>query len=117
MGTIAGIFSSTEEAERAFSELQTEAGFGAEDLVLLAPGSSSKELDAVPTDEGEQPGMGRAIGGVVGGAVGLAAGNLPRLPSHIALTRQEASRVAKLPRRLGIANLARRRRPFPLRAP
>lgn len=76
MGTIAGIFSSTEEAERAFSELQTEAGFGAEDLVLLAPGSSSKELDAVPTDEGEQPGMGRAIGGVVGGAVGLAAGSV-----------------------------------------
>jgi hypothetical protein len=76
MGTIAGIFDSTQQAERAFSELQTEAGFRAEDVVLLAPGSSTKELDAVPTDEGEQPGMGRAIGGVVGGAVGLAAGSI-----------------------------------------
>ena len=76
MGTIAGIFNSRKEAERAFSELQTEAGFRNEDIVLLAPGSSAKELDAVPTDEGEQPGMGSAIGGVVGGAVGLAAGSV-----------------------------------------
>jgi hypothetical protein len=76
MATIAGIFTSTKQAERAFSELQTEAGFGAEDVVLLAPGSSTEELDAVPTDEGEQPGMGSAIGGVVGGAVGLAAGSV-----------------------------------------
>src|ERR671911_354735 len=76
MGTIAGIFNATKEAERAFSELQTEAGFPQEDVVLLAPGSSAKELDAVPTDEGEQPGMGSAIGGVVGGAVGLAAGSV-----------------------------------------
>jgi hypothetical protein len=76
MGTIAGIFNTTKEAERAFSELETEAGFRKEDIVLLAPGSSAKELDAVPTDEGEQPGMGSAIGGVVGGAVGLAAGSV-----------------------------------------
>lgn len=76
MGTIAGIFNSPKQAERAFSELQTEAGFRAENVVLLAPGSSTKELDAVPTDEGEQPGMGSAIGGVVGGAVGLAAGSV-----------------------------------------
>jgi hypothetical protein len=76
MGTIAGIFNSRKEAERAFSELRTEAGFRDEDIVLLAPGSSAEELDAVPTDEGEQPGMGSAIGGVVGGAVGLAAGSV-----------------------------------------
>ena len=76
MGTIAGIFNSRKEAERAFSQLQTEAGFRNEDIVLLAPESSATELDAVPTDEGEQPGMGSAIGGVVGGAVGLAAGSV-----------------------------------------
>ena len=76
MGTIAGIFNSRKEAEQAFSELQTEAGFRPEDLVLLTPGSSTKELDAVPTEEGEQPGMGSAIGGVVGGAIGLAAGSV-----------------------------------------
>ena len=51
MGTIAGIFNSRKEAERAFSALQTEAGFSNEEIVLLAPGSSAKELDAVPTDE------------------------------------------------------------------
>jgi hypothetical protein len=76
MGTVAGIFNSINEAKNAFSELQTQAGFRAEDLVLLTPGSSTKELDAVPTEEGEQPGMGSAIGGVVGGAVGLAAGTV-----------------------------------------
>ena len=76
MGTIAGIFNSTKAAEQAFSQLQTEAGFRTENVVLLAPGTSTKELEAVPTEEGEQPGMGRAIGGVVGGAVGLAAGSV-----------------------------------------
>jgi hypothetical protein len=40
------------------------------------PGASQRELDAVPTDGGEQPGMGKALGAVVGGAVG-AAGGLP----------------------------------------
>jgi hypothetical protein len=76
MGTIAGIFDSMKKAEKAFSELQTQAGFRPDDLVLLTPGSSTRELDAVPTDEGEQPGMGSAIGGVVGGALGLAAGTV-----------------------------------------
>jgi hypothetical protein len=76
MGTIAGIFNSRREAERAFSELRTQAGFRDENLILLAPGTSTKELDAVPTEEGEQPGMGSALGGVVGGAVGLAAGSV-----------------------------------------
>jgi hypothetical protein len=76
MGTISGIFNSIKEAEKAFSELQTQAGFRAEDLILLTPQSSTKDLDAVPTEEGEQPGMGSAIGGVVGGAIGLAAGTV-----------------------------------------
>jgi hypothetical protein len=76
MGTIAGIFNSMKEAQDAFSELQTQAGFRAEELVLLTPGSSAKELDGVPTADGEQPGMGTAIGGVVGGAIGLAAGTV-----------------------------------------
>lgn len=76
MGTIAGIFNSMKEAEKAFSELQTQPGFRPQDLVLLTPASSTKELDAVPTEEGEQPGMGSAIGGVVGGAMGLAAGTV-----------------------------------------
>ena len=76
MASIAGIFNSKAEGERAFSELQHQAGFRLEEIVLLTPGASTKKLDTVPTDEGEQPGMGGAIGGVVGGAVGLAAGTV-----------------------------------------
>jgi hypothetical protein len=76
MGTVTGIFNSINEAKNAFSELQTQAGFRPEDLILLTPQTSTKELDAVPTEEGEQPGMGSAIGGVVGGAIGLAAGTV-----------------------------------------
>ena len=76
MGTIAGIFNSRNEAEVAWSELRGKAGFSGDNVVLLAPGTPTRELDAVPSDEGEQPGMGSAIGGVVGGAVGLAAGSV-----------------------------------------
>jgi len=43
----------------------------------LSPGNSDPEVTAaVPTEDAEQPGMGKAIGGVVGGAVGLGAGAL-----------------------------------------
>lgn len=76
MGTVAGVFNSTKEAENAFLELQTQEGFREEDLVLLMPGTSMPALDEVPTTEGEQPGMGKALGGVVGGAVGLSVGTL-----------------------------------------
>lgn len=76
MGTVAGIFNSIQDGRNAFSELQTHADFRPEELVLLTPGSSTKDFDAAPTEEGEQPGMGGAIGGVVGGAIGLAAGTV-----------------------------------------
>ena len=37
------------------------------------PEASLQQIDAVPTEDGEQPGMGKALGGVIGGAMGLAA--------------------------------------------
>jgi hypothetical protein len=43
-------------------------------ISFLTPVASEKELEAVPTTEAEQPGMGGAIGGVIGGAVGAASG-------------------------------------------
>jgi len=43
---------------------------------LVSPETRTDEIDALPTDEGEQPGMGAAVGGVVGGAVGAAAATL-----------------------------------------
>ena len=73
MRTVAGIFASRNSAELAWEQLQSK-GFTEDNLILLTPCASQSEIGSVPTEEGEQPGMGKAIGGVVGGAVGLAAG-------------------------------------------
>jgi hypothetical protein len=40
----------------------------------LLPGASSEQLDAVPTTDAEQPGIGKVVGGVVGGAHGAFGG-------------------------------------------
>ncbi len=72
METVAGIFDSRGDAERAFSQLADSTEFDPENLLLLTPDSATEKIDEIPTDEGEQPGMGSALGGVVGGAVGLA---------------------------------------------
>lgn len=74
METVAGIFESRQEAERTFFELKESASFDAADLFLLTPDTAERKIDEVPTDDGEQPGMGATIGGVVGGAAGLATG-------------------------------------------
>lgn len=74
MSTVAGIFQSRADAERAAESLRS-AGFANDHLNLLTPGTSGEELDAkVPTTETEQPGMGTALGGAVGGALGVAGG-------------------------------------------
>lgn len=74
MSTVAGIFNSRSDAERAAANL-TAAGFAPDNIVLLSPGMTDAEVDkAVPTTETEQPGMGSALGGVVGGAMGAAGG-------------------------------------------
>ena len=73
MSTVAGIFNSSAEAERAVEALRT-AGIGEDRISLLTPGTSDSKLDEVPTTETEQEGMGKAVGGVVGGALGIAGG-------------------------------------------
>jgi hypothetical protein len=73
MKSVAGIFRSVEDAHRAVANLES-LGVARADITVLAPGASQRQLDAVPTDEGEQPGMGKALGAVVGGAVGAASG-------------------------------------------
>src|SRR5918912_1683567 len=74
MRTVAGIFNSYADAGRAADNLRT-IGIPEDRIILLAPGTSTEELDAaVPTTETEQPGMGKAIGGAVGGAIGVAGG-------------------------------------------
>lgn len=74
MGTVAGIFNSRADAERAVEQLRS-IGIADDRINLLIPGTTEGELDAaVPTTETEQPGMGKAVGGAVGGALGVAGG-------------------------------------------
>jgi hypothetical protein len=73
MDAVAGVFRSGEAASRAVEELR-RAGFSPDDVNLLLPGASEKEIHSVPVSETEQPGMGGAIGGLVGGALGVAGG-------------------------------------------
>ena len=74
METIAGIFDSRAEAERAVGGLHS-AGIAKDRIAFLTPGTSDRGAEAaVPTTETEQPGMGKAMGGAVGGAMGAAGG-------------------------------------------
>jgi len=71
MTTVAGVFRSRERAEHAAVDLRQT---GLRSINLLIPGATASQVAAVPTTETEQPGMGKAIGGVLGGALGMAAG-------------------------------------------
>jgi hypothetical protein len=74
MSTVAGIFKSRADAERAAANLSS-AGINTDKINLLTPGTTDEELEAaVPTTETEQPGMGGALGGTVGAAMGAAGG-------------------------------------------
>jgi len=73
MKTVTGIFNSRADAERAVERLRV-IGLANDKINLLAPGRGDKHLEAVLTTETEQPGMGKALGGVVGGALGAAGG-------------------------------------------
>ena len=72
MEPIVGIFSTREEAQRARAAL-VEGGLSPDRIELLMPGRL-EELEAVPTEEAEQSGVGHAVAGVVGGAAGASAG-------------------------------------------
>jgi hypothetical protein len=74
MKTVAGIFNSRADAERAIDSLRS-LGVAGERLNLLTQGSSAEEMaEQIPTTETEQPGMGQAMGTAVGGALGVAGG-------------------------------------------
>jgi len=78
MEAITGVFQTRPEAERALRELHN-AGIPADRVTLLLPGSVDqveKEVQAVPTDSTEQPGMGNAMGALLGGGVGITGGSL-----------------------------------------
>jgi hypothetical protein len=74
MESIVGLFDSAERARRA-AEAVARAGIPTERLSVLTPRSSEAEVHArVATSETEQPGMGKAVGGVVGGVFGATTG-------------------------------------------
>jgi hypothetical protein len=70
MQTVAGVFARHTDAERAAAGLES-IGIPRERITLVAPGGDTRP---VPTDEGERPGMGAALGAVVGSATGAAVG-------------------------------------------
>jgi hypothetical protein len=73
MKATTGVFRSMTEARAAIDRLRL-LGIEEENINLLTPSSSIDQVEGVPTDEAEQPGMGKAVGAVLGGVAGLAAG-------------------------------------------
>lgn len=73
METIAGIFDSRREAERAVEGLHA-AGMPNDRIAFLTPGKGDSQAESVPHTDTEAPGMGPAMGGAVGGALGAAGG-------------------------------------------
>ncbi|HEU4371739.1 MAG TPA: hypothetical protein VFV05_26245 [Methylomirabilota bacterium] len=70
MQAVAGVFVRRADAERAVSTLAA-LGIPPERITLLTRESDARR---VPTDEGEPPGIGKALGAIVGGATGVAVG-------------------------------------------
>jgi hypothetical protein len=74
MKTVAGIFASTSDAERAAGHL-AEIGVPRPRIRQLTPNTPERQIHTiVPIAETEQPGMGKAIGAVVGFVVGAMVG-------------------------------------------
>lgn len=76
METISGVFKTRARAENAVKEARN-AGISPDRITLLTPGSVDqvdKEIQTVPIDTAEQPGMGKAMGALAGGGVALAGG-------------------------------------------
>lgn len=75
MNHAVGIFADRGIARAALEKLH-RAGFASDGFVLLTRKDEVDRLEALPTEDAEQPGMGKAIGGIAGGAVGLAGGSI-----------------------------------------
>lgn len=74
MQSIAGIFTDRVAAEHSAAALRSPEIAG-RNVSVLAPGTRKDVVRSqVPTDEGEQPGIGPALGGVVGAAAGASGG-------------------------------------------
>ena len=78
MESVTGVFNTRADAEHAYEQLK-RAGIPADKITVLTPGSQdhmNKEIQTVPTDATEQPGMGTAVGALLGGGVGITGGSV-----------------------------------------
>lgn len=73
MKTVVGVFRS-EGSARHSTDALASLGIPRDRISLLTPGASPRQTKSVATTEAEQPGMGKALGGLVGGTVGVAGG-------------------------------------------
>jgi hypothetical protein len=73
MEPVVGIFPTRSSATSAAMALRLR-GLPPERIQLLLPGEAEGLEGLVPTDESEQTGVAKAIGGVTGGAIGASAG-------------------------------------------
>jgi hypothetical protein len=73
METAVGIFQKRSEAEHAARELR-RCDVPPERIQLLLPETAAADIRALPTDDTEQPGVAKAVGGTVGAAVGASVG-------------------------------------------
>src|SRR5437773_4280309 len=73
MEAITATFTSFETARRAVENLRS-SGIPEDCINFLTPGAPEQTVHSVPTEDAEQPGMGKAVGGVVGAAMGSAGG-------------------------------------------
>jgi outer membrane lipoprotein SlyB len=71
MDNVVGVFRDRERARRAAEHLR-QGRIPADRVNLLTPGTDA--LESIQSSDTEQPGMGKALGGVVGGTAGATAG-------------------------------------------
>jgi len=77
MEAVTGVFATRSAAERALRDVHN-TGIPSDKVTLLTPGTEDqveKEIQSVPTDATEQPGMGTAMGALLGGGIGLTGGS------------------------------------------
>ncbi len=78
MEAVTGVFTTRPDAEAALPAIH-QAGIPWDKITLLTPGNAdriAKEVEAVPVDAAEQPGMGNAMGALLGGGVGFTGGSV-----------------------------------------
>jgi hypothetical protein len=75
MEAVSGVFRSRSEAEHAVAEMRS-IGLGEHEITLLTPGKPEAQLQSVPTDAAERPGIAKAIGAVVGASAGISGASL-----------------------------------------